>query len=87
MYVAPHPLDRDFPGMREPMRRLCQTDPGFVRQVEQYEALDKRISRIESGSERLDDLALQALKHERVILKDGIAKKLGAASGGPGSPA
>lgn len=82
MYVAPHSLTRDFPELQEQMKQLRQTDATFARQVEQYEDLDKRISRIESGTENLDDLALQPLKHERVALKDSISDKLKAASAG-----
>ncbi|HYQ37808.1 MAG TPA: DUF465 domain-containing protein, partial [Pseudomonas sp.] len=47
-----------------------------------YEALDKRIYAAEDGREALDDLALQALKSERVQLKDQIAARLRQIGGG-----
>ncbi|ACO80241.1 hypothetical protein AvCA_41080 [Azotobacter vinelandii CA] len=75
-YVDPHPLSKDFPDMAEALRRLRQTSPSFSRLVEDYEALDKRICLIEGGTENMDDLQLNALKQERVVMKDDIARQL-----------
>lgn len=79
-YVAPHSLTRDFPEMQEQMKLLRQNDATFARLIQDYEDLDKRISGVESGTENMDDLQLQALKHERVTMKDTIADKLKAAA-------
>ncbi len=81
MHVEHHPLIKDFPEKREQLQRLRQEDPLFARKAEKYEALDKRICRIEDGVETLDDAALTALKQERVTLKDDIARDLRRASG------
>ena len=81
MHVEHHPLIKDFPEKREELQRLRQEDPLFARKAEGYEALDKRICRIEDGVETLDDAALTALKQERVTLKDDIARDLRRASG------
>ncbi|MFB8831120.1 YdcH family protein [Azotobacter sp. CWF10] len=85
MYVDPHPLSKDFPDMTETLQRLRQTNPSFSRLVEDYEALDKRICRVEGGTENLDDLQLQALKQERVVMKDDIARQLRKALDNSGS--
>ena len=81
MHVDHHPLIQDFPELRAELQRLRQEDSHFARQAEAYEALDKRICRIEDGVEMLDDAALGALKQERVALKDDIARQLKRASG------
>jgi hypothetical protein len=81
MHVEHHPLIKDFPEKREQLQKLRQEDPTFARKAEAYEALDKRICRVEDGVETLDDAALNVLKQERVSMKDDIARDLKRASG------
>lgn len=81
MHVDHHPLVHDFPEDREALQRLRQENALFARQAEEYEALDKRICRIEDGIELLDDVSLQALKLSRVVLKDELARQLKRAGG------
>jgi uncharacterized protein YdcH (DUF465 family) len=75
MHVEHHPLIKDFPEKREQLQKLRQEDPAFARKADEYEALDKRICRVEDGVETLDDIALNALKQERVAMKDDIAMR------------
>lgn len=81
MHVDHHPLVHDFPEQRGELQRLRQEDALFARLAEEYEALDKRICRIEDGIELLDDVSLSALKLNRVALKDDLARQLKRASG------
>lgn len=81
MHVEHHPLVQDFPELRGELQRLRQEDQHFARQAEEYEALDKRICRVEDGIELLDEAALGRLKQERVTLKDDLARQLKRASG------
>ncbi|VXC20991.1 conserved hypothetical protein [Pseudomonas sp. 8Z] len=81
MHVEHHPLVHDFPELRQALQRLRLEDAQFAQQAEQYEALDKRICRIEDGIEMLDDVTLQGLKLSRVALKDDLARQLKRASG------
>ncbi|CEG53373.1 YdcH family protein [Stutzerimonas kunmingensis] len=81
MHVEHHPLIKDFPEKREQLQKLRQEDPAFARKADEYEALDKRICRVEDGVETLDDNALNALKQERVAMKDDIARDIKRASG------
>ncbi|WP_322979645.1 YdcH family protein [Pseudomonas sp. C11] len=81
MHVEHHPLVHDFPELRQELQRLRQQDAQFSRQADEYEALDKRICRIEDGVELLDDVTLQALKLSRVALKDDLARQLKRAGG------
>lgn len=82
MPLEHHPLAREFPEYRQQLQALHASDAHFSRLAQQYENLDKRIYEVEDGREALDDLALQALKNERVQLKDQIAERLRKADGG-----
>ncbi|WXL25129.1 DUF465 domain-containing protein [Ectopseudomonas mendocina] len=81
MHVEHHPLVKDFPDMREALHDLRMKDVRFAQMADAYEHLDKQICRIESGEELLTDAALNALKQERVGLKDDLARQLKRASG------
>ncbi|KJH83727.1 MULTISPECIES: YdcH family protein [Pseudomonadaceae] len=81
MHIEHHPLIKDFPEKREQLHQLRQQDPAFARKADTYEALDKQICRVEGGAETLDDEVLNALKQERVALKDDIVRDLKRASG------
>lgn len=76
MPLEHHPLTREFPEYRQQLQHLHAGDAHFAQMARHYEALDRRIYEVEGGRERLDDLALQTLKNERVQLKDQIAERL-----------
>mgnify|MGYP003463077711 FL=1 len=76
MPLEHHPLNHEFPEYRQQLKALHASDAHFAHMAQHYESLDKRIYEVEDGRERLDDLALQALKNERVSLKDPIAERL-----------
>ena len=75
MPIAHHPLQREFPEFHQQLRQLNDSDAQFARMAQEYEALDKRIYIAEEG-QSLDDDSLQALKNERVTLKNRIALRL-----------
>lgn len=81
MPLEHHPLSREFPEYRQQLQALHASDAQFAHMAQNYEALDKRIYEVEDGRQAADDLALQALKNERVILKDQIAERLRKANG------
>ncbi|HEX5844471.1 MAG TPA: DUF465 domain-containing protein [Pseudomonas sp.] len=81
MHVEHHPLIKDFPELRGALHQLRQGDADFARLADTYETLDKRICRIEAGSETLADDTLLALKQERVGLKDEVARRLKRSAG------
>ena len=76
MHVEHHSLIADFPELREQLHTLRQQDHHFARLADEYEALDKRICRVEDGVDLLDDSALSTLKAERVALKDELSRQL-----------
>lgn len=81
MHVDHHPLIQDFPELREQLHELRQSDKHFARLADLYEELDKRICRVEDAVELLDDDNLNALKQQRVTLKDELARLLQKAAG------
>jgi len=86
-HVDNHSLISDFPEYRQQIHDLKTSDAHFVRLHEQYEAIDREIIRAEEGLEHRSDLALDALKMQRVQLKDQLHQMLVKASttsaGGP----
>lgn len=81
MHVEHHYLSKDFPEKQAQLLKLSQENPAFARKAEDYEALDMRIRNIEDGTETTEHAALEALKQERLALKDDIARDLKRASG------
>lgn len=81
MPLEHHPLTREFPEYRQQLQTLHAEDAHFAQLAQHYESLDKHIYEVEDGRQALDDLALHALKNERVQLKDKIAERLRKANG------
>lgn len=77
-FVDNHPLGRDFPEYKERLHQLKTTDAHFRRLAEQYEEVDKSVVRAEQNLEHLSDQDLEALKLERVKLKDNLYAMLSA---------
>lgn len=75
-FVDNHPLARDLPEYRDSIHALKIDDRRFSLQMEKYEALDKEIVRVEQGVEHMPDLELDALKMQRVQLKDDLVDML-----------
>lgn len=75
-FVDNHPLGRDLPELKEAIHDMKMGDAHFARLMENYEALDKDIVRIEQGVEHLGDLELDGLKMQRVKLKDELHEML-----------
>lgn len=78
MPLSHHPLVKEFPEHKDQIHTLKTEDRHFARLMEQYEDLDKTVFRIESGEQPTDDERLEALKLERVALKDELYKLISA---------
>lgn len=78
MSVEHHPLIAEFPQHRERLHAL-KADARFTRLGQAYEALDKQIVRLEGGIEHCGDAQLEALKKQRVALKDELYRLLTSA--------
>jgi len=71
-FVDNHPLSRDFPELKNAFHELKANDGHIARKMEAYESVDKEIVRVEQGLEFRSDSELEALKLQRVHLKDAI---------------
>ncbi|MGQ7847251.1 YdcH family protein [Granulosicoccus sp. 3-233] len=70
--VDNHPLARDLPEHKQTIHAMKMNDAHFSRIMEEYEALDKEIVRIEQGLEHVPDLELDGMKMKRVKMKDDL---------------
>jgi uncharacterized protein YdcH (DUF465 family) len=80
-HVDNHSLISDFPDYRQQIHDLKTSDAHFVKLHDRYEALDREIIRFEEGLEHCSDQALEALKMQRVQIKDQLFKMLIARKG------
>lgn len=79
MLIEHHNLHHDFPEYGERISRLKATDPRFMHLIEAYEKLDSEIRRIEMQGSLISDGEMEALKMDRVHLKDKVYAYLKAA--------
>lgn len=67
-----HSLIREFPEMRERIHQLKLSDMHFARLFAEYDTIDHDVHRIEAGAEASSDERLEALKKQRLNLKDAL---------------
>jgi uncharacterized protein len=72
MPLENHSLINEFPEMRERIHTLKTTDNHFARLFAEYDAAEHAVHRIESGAEAAADERLEALKKQRLHLKDEL---------------
>lgn len=72
MSVTHHPLIEEFPEYKESIHKLKMDNAHFRRLAHEYEGIDKSIVRAEQGIEVVNDDYLDAIKKERLHLKDLI---------------
>lgn len=72
MSLQKHDLVHEFPEHRERIHTLKLTDNHFARLFAEYHEADHAVHRIESGAEAATDERLEALKVERLRLKDAL---------------
>ena len=70
-----HPL----PDLHEKIDNLAREDPVFREQVMQHDKLDKRIRGLEMRESPIGDEQMEAMKHQRLQLKDHIYQRLSRA--------
>ena len=72
MPINHHPLISEFPEQVATIHRLKTDHAHFRRLMEQYEAIDKEVFRMEEGIETPEDAVLNEAKKHRLELKDQI---------------
>ncbi len=80
MTLEHHPLHVEYPEYQDELQRLLGQDAHFSKLAANYAALDKQIFQVEDGRQAMDDMALKALKNERVTLSLEIAQRLEASA-------
>lgn len=72
MPLENHSLIQEFPELRERIHTLKTSDTHFARLFAEYDEAEHAVHRIESGAEAADDARLEALKKQRLHLKDEL---------------
>jgi uncharacterized protein YdcH (DUF465 family) len=67
-----HPLVVDFPEHKEAIQALKLSDAHFKHLLDQYQAVDEGIVRIETELEPASDARTEQLKRRRLQLKDDL---------------
>ena len=73
-----------FPEYRDLITQLKTTDSHFLNLFEKHNELDQRIKNMESGIEPATNLDIEALKKEKLALKDELYQILRKAAASPG---
>lgn len=81
MPINHHPLLSEFPEHLDTIHQLKLDNAHFRRLMEEYEAVDKEVYRMEEGIETPEDLVLTETKKKRLDLKDQLAAMLHEAAG------
>ncbi|WP_026607483.1 YdcH family protein [Methylocapsa acidiphila] len=71
-----HELHEEFPDKVEAIKGLKGANAHFARIAEEYHEVNRTIHRMEAEVEPTDDATLEALKKQRLSLKDQIAQIL-----------
>lgn len=82
MTTAIHPLIIDSPELAQDLLDLCDDDPKFTRQANEYEQLVARLSNIQSGAEAVSAETAELLEQQRNALKAILLRKLTHPAGG-----
>jgi uncharacterized protein YdcH (DUF465 family) len=71
-----HELFEEFPGHAARIRALKESDGHFARLVEDYHAANRAIHRYETRVEAVSEEHEHAVRRQRMLLKDEIARTL-----------
>ena len=71
-----HPLVVDFPEHKETIKALKLSNAHFKHLLDQYQAVDEEIVRIETELEAASDERTEQLKRRRLQLKDDLMAML-----------
>lgn len=80
MYVEHHDLAKEFPEFKEEIHQLKLQDAHFVKLFGEYQAVDKEVCRLEGEGVPVVDEAFEALKKQRLQLKDQLYTMLKSVS-------
>ncbi len=72
MSHTPHELAEEFPEHVETMHRLKMENAHFARLFEEYHEVNRAVHRAEARVDTLDEAAEEALRRNRLRLKDEV---------------
>lgn len=72
MSHTPHELAEEFPELAEKIHALKVSDTHFARLAEEYHTINRDIHRAEENVEPTDELNEQAMRKQRMALKDQL---------------
>ena len=79
MSHTPHELKEDFPDFADAIHTLKETDAHFRRLYDEYHSVNRAVHRLEIGEDHASQFDEEALRKERIKLKDEIYALLKAA--------
>jgi uncharacterized protein YdcH (DUF465 family) len=80
MSHTPHELAEEFPDKQELIAQLRASDAHFARLCDEYHEVNRAVHRAETRVEAISDDAEEALRRQRLKLKDEIYGMLTAAA-------
>ena len=72
MSHTPHELTEDFPEYAEKISQLKQSDAHFAKLYEAYHEVNRQVHRAETDVEPTGDDEMEAMRKERMKLKDEL---------------
>lgn len=77
-----HSIHHEFPEHHQLIDALMKSDPAFREKVEEHDRLDKTIRGLEMRESPLADRDMEAMKVERLHLKDELLRHLNGGRNG-----
>ncbi len=72
MHILPHDLDHEFPEFSPLIHDLKQQDDRLAMLVDEYDRVNGQIVDIEENDKPFQDFEFEAMKKQRLRLKDSI---------------
>ncbi|MCC7546379.1 MAG: DUF465 domain-containing protein [Burkholderiales bacterium] len=72
MHILPHDLDHEFPEFSPLIHNLKQHDDRLAMLVDEYERVNNQIVDIEENDKPFQEFEFEAMKKQRLRLKDSI---------------
>lgn len=69
---TPHELAADLPEYAEKIQQLKSTDPHFAKLYDAYHEVNRQVHRAETDVEPTGDEEMEAMRRERMTLKDEL---------------
>jgi hypothetical protein len=76
MANTPHTIHDEFPGEADRISALKTSDSRFAQLLEEYDAVNDKVHRAESRLDAVSEEHEEALRRQRIRIKDSIAAKL-----------